>query len=39
MRFPSLVMAGGMDFIIYMAALNGLNREMYESTQMDGASF
>jgi multiple sugar transport system permease protein len=39
MRFPGLVMAGGMDFIIYLAALNGVNREMYESAQIDGASF
>jgi multiple sugar transport system permease protein len=39
MRFPGVIMAGGMDFIIYMAALNGINREMYESAQIDGASF
>lgn len=39
MRFPGLIMAGGMDFIIYLAALNGINREMYESAQIDGASF
>jgi multiple sugar transport system permease protein len=43
MRFPSLIimagMGGGMDFIIYLAALNGINKEMYESAQVDGASF
>jgi multiple sugar transport system permease protein len=39
MRFPGVIMAGGMDFIIYLAALNGINREMYESAQIDGASF
>jgi multiple sugar transport system permease protein len=39
MRFPGVIMAGGMDFIIYLAALSGINREMYESAQIDGASF
>ncbi|MDR1903347.1 MAG: sugar ABC transporter permease [Treponema sp.] len=43
MRFPGMLimagMGGGMDFIIYLAALNGINREMYESAQVDGATF
>jgi multiple sugar transport system permease protein len=43
MRFPNtIIMAGlsaGMDFIIYLAALNNISKEMYESSQMDGASF
>jgi multiple sugar transport system permease protein len=43
MRFPyTIIMAGlsaGMDFIIYLAALNNISREMYESAQIDGASF
>jgi multiple sugar transport system permease protein len=43
MRFPyTFIMAGlaaGMDFIIYLAALNNISREMYESAQIDSASF
>jgi multiple sugar transport system permease protein len=43
MRVPGVLimagMGGGMDFIIYLAALNGINKEMYESAQVDGASF
>jgi multiple sugar transport system permease protein len=43
MRFPyTIIMAGlsaGMDFIIYLAALNNISREMYESAQIDGSSF
>ncbi|MDR2747802.1 MAG: sugar ABC transporter permease [Treponema sp.] len=43
MRFPGLLImastGGGMYFIIYLAALNGINKEMYESAQVDGATF
>jgi multiple sugar transport system permease protein len=43
MRFPyTVIMAGlsaGMDFIIYLAALNNISKEMYESAQIDSASF
>jgi multiple sugar transport system permease protein len=43
MRVPGVLimagMGGGMDFIIYLAALNGINKEMYESAQVDGATF
>jgi multiple sugar transport system permease protein len=43
MRFPyTIIMAGlsaGMDFIIYLAALNNISREIYESAQIDGSSF
>lgn len=43
MRFPYLFLfAGlqtGMDFIIYLAALNNIPTELYESAQIDGASF
>ena len=43
MRVPYLfVFAGlsaGMDFIIYLAALNNVPKETYESAQLDGAGF
>lgn len=43
MRFPYLVifasLSAGMDFIIYLAALNNIPNEMYESAQIDGAGF
>jgi multiple sugar transport system permease protein len=43
MRFPGVIimagMGGGMYFIIYLAALNGINQEMYESAQIDGAGY
>lgn len=43
MRFPYLIifagLSAGMDFIIYLAALNNVPDEWYESAQMDGASF
>jgi multiple sugar transport system permease protein len=43
MRFPyTFIMAsmgGGMDFIIYLAMLNNISKEMYESSQIEGATF
>lgn len=43
MRIPYLVimggLTGGMDFIIYLAALNNVPREIYESAQIDGCGF
>ncbi len=43
MRIPyTVILAGlsyGMDFIIYLAALNNIPKEMYESSGIDGASF
>lgn len=43
MRIPYLVifagLSSGMDFIIYLAALNNISEEMYESAQLDGAGF
>lgn len=43
MRYPYLfIFAGlsaGMDFIIYLASLNNVPQEMYESAQIDGAGF
>lgn len=43
MRFPYLIifagLSAGMDFIIYLAALNNIPDELYESAQIDGASF
>lgn len=43
MRYPYLfIFAGlsaGMDFIIYLASLNNVSQEVYESAQIDGAGF
>ena len=43
MRIPNLViiagLSAGMDFIIYLAALNNISHELYESSMIDGASF
>jgi multiple sugar transport system permease protein len=43
MRFPYLfIFAGlsaGMDFIIYLAGLSNVPRELYESAELDGAGF
>jgi multiple sugar transport system permease protein len=43
MRYPYMfIFAGltaGMDFIIYLASLNNVSKEMYESAQLDGAGF
>ncbi|ADY14225.1 carbohydrate ABC transporter permease [Sphaerochaeta globosa] len=43
MRYPYLfIFAGlsaGMDFIIYLASLNNVPKELYESAQIDGAGF
>jgi len=43
MRVPYLLifagLSGGMDFIVYLAALSDVPHEMYESAQLDGAGF
>ncbi|OQY32831.1 MAG: ABC transporter permease [Spirochaetaceae bacterium 4572_59] len=43
MRIPYLVIMGGLsagiDFIIYLAALNNVPHEIYESAQIDGCGF
>ena len=38
MYFPYLLMAGGMSFVIYLAALQGIPEELYEASFMDGAN-
>ena len=39
MWFPSLVMGGGMNMLIYLAALQDIPEEQHESALMDGAGF
>lgn len=38
MVFPSLVICGGMNMVIYLAALQDVPREHYEAAMIDGAS-
>jgi multiple sugar transport system permease protein len=39
MCFPGLVMGGGMNMLIYLAALQDIPEEQHESALMDGAGF
>jgi len=39
MQFPGLVMGGGMNMLIYLAALQDIPEEQHESALLDGASF
>jgi len=39
MNFPSLVICGGMNMVIYLAALQDVPNELYESAMIDGAGF
>ncbi len=38
MTFPGLVVCGGMNVVIYLAALQDVPRELYEAAMIDGAS-
>ena len=38
MAFPSLVICGGMNMVIYLAALQDVPRELYEAAMIDGAT-
>ena len=39
MHFSGLVIVGGMNMLIYLAALQDVPQELYESAMMDGAGF
>lgn len=39
LRFPQFVMAGGLAFVIYLAALQDIPEEEFEASLIDGASF
>lgn len=39
MQFPGLVMGGGMNMLIYLAALQDIPEEQHESALLDGAGF
>ena len=39
MQFPGLIVAGGMNFIVYLAALQEVPEEHYEAALIDGAGF
>lgn len=39
MRFPDFIMAGGLPFIIYLAALQDIPPDYFEAASIDGASF
>ncbi|HML46792.1 MAG TPA: sugar ABC transporter permease [Clostridia bacterium] len=39
MQFPGLVMGGGMNMLIYLAALQDIPEEQHESALIDGAGF
>ena len=39
MQFPGLVMGGGMNMLIYLAALQEIPEEQFESALIDGAGF
>ena len=39
MHFSGLIMVGGMNMLIYLAALQEVPKEMYEAAMLDGAGF
>ena len=38
MKFPGLIISGGMNLVIYLAALQNIPQELYEASVIDGAN-